>query len=408
MDLKLERFIALRYLRPRKDNLYVTMIGGISVVGVTIGVMAIVLVLSILNGFEREIKTRFVGFDSHLKIKRPHEEGITDWQPLLEKLRGQEFIKGVSPYVLEKAMITSASGNHVTFVKGTDESSIVTVTSLEKNLVHGRIDFSVQDSAFAGITVGYSLSLQLDVNARDTLTIISPAGVTGPFSMPNAKRFSASGIFKTDMYEYDNAYVFISLKDAQDLFEMEGSISGIDVRVETIDQSFEARERLVALLGDGYVVETWYEQHRDLYSAMKIEKWGSLVILSLIIIVAGFNIVSTLIMIVMQKTPEIGILKSIGASARTVSGIFMQQGLITGIIGILAGCVIGYGMCFIQMRYEVIKMPQDIFFLESLPVELQWFDFFAIVVVAFCLCLFSTVYPARKAAHLAPVEALRS
>ncbi|KAB2879606.1 FtsX-like permease family protein [bacterium] len=406
--MKFEHFVANRYLKPRRDNLYVTLIGGISVVGVTVGVMAIVLVLSILNGFEREIKSRFIGFDSHIKIMKPHDEGITHWDEVVEKIRSEKSVVGVSPYVLQKAMITSSSGNHVTFVKGTTEETIVQVTTLEKSILHGKVDFSKQDSAFNGMLVGYSLSLQLDVNAQDTLTVISPAGVTSPFSMPIAKRFSASGVFKTDMYEYDNAYVFVGLSDAQDLFEMEDQITGIDVKLDHIDKSFDVRDRLAATLGEKYVVETWFDQHSDLYSAMKIEKWGSLVVLSLIILVAGFNIVSTLIMVVMQKTAEIGILKSMGASSNVVSGIFMRQGLIIGSIGILMGCLLGYGICVIQMQFSIIKMPQDIFFLDALPVELKWVDFFAIVIVAFCLCLFSTVYPARKAAKLLPVEALRS
>jgi lipoprotein-releasing system permease protein len=398
----------LRYLKPRRDNLYVAVIGGISVLGVTVGVMAIILVLSILNGFEREIKTRFIGFDAHIKVKKPHDEGLSDWEKVIEVIRSEKAVTGVSPFVLEKAMITSASGNHVAYVKGTSEETIDQVTSLKKNMIYGALDFSQQEDAFNGIVLGYSLSLQLDINAKDTVTIISPAGVTGPFTMPAAKRFSASGIFKTDMFEYDNAYVFISITDAQKLFEMEDQVSGIDVKLNDIEESFEFRDKLASLLGDDYVVETWYDQHRDLYSAMKIEKWGSLVILSLIILVAGFNIVSTLIMVVMQKTAEIGILKSIGASSNDVSGIFMQQGLMIGSIGIILGCVIGYSFCFLQIQYAIIKMPQDIFFLEALPVELKWIDFFAIVIVAFCLCLFSTVYPARKAAGLLPVEALRS
>lgn len=406
--LKFEQFIAFRYLKPKRDNLYVTLIGSISVLGVTVGVLAIVLVLSILNGFEREIKSRFIGFDSHIKVKMQHDEGMVHWEELTQRLRNEKSVMGVSPYVLQKAMITSSSGNHVTFVKGTKEATIVDVTALKENMVHGKVDFSKQNDAFNGMVVGYSLSLQLDVNARDTLTVISPAGVTGPFSMPIAKRFCASGIFKTDMFEYDNAYVFISLADAQELFEMDDRISGIDIKLDDIDRSFEVRDRLAASLGDEYVVETWFDQHSDLYRAMKIEKWGSLVVLSLIIMVAGFNIVSTLIMVVMQRTAEIGILKSMGASSNTVSGIFMRQGLMIGGIGIVIGCVLGYGICLIQMQYGIIKMPQDIFFLDALPVELKWIDFFSIVVVAFFLCLFSTVYPARKAAALLPVEALRS
>jgi lipoprotein-releasing system permease protein len=406
--MNIEPYIALRYLKPRRGNFFITLIGLISVAGVTVGVTSIILVLSILNGFEREVKSRFIGFDAHLKVKRPHDEAISNWQKVAESLAQHKSVAAVSPYILEKAMITSSYGNHVSYIKGTKENTIVKVTALQKDMVSGTIDFSKQKESFDGIVVGYNLAVQLNVNTEDTLTVISPAGVTSPFSSPIAKRFITTGVFKTDMFEYDNAYVFLSLEDAQNLFEMEDQISGLDIKCDDIDNSFQVQKEIGDDLGDDFVVETWYDQHSDLYGAMKIEKWGSLVLLSLIIVVAGFNIVSTLIMLVMQKTPEIGILKSLGASSRMISRIFIRQGLIIGGIGIILGCIIGYSICFLQIHYRIVKLPGDIFFLDAIPVELKGIDFFAIVLVAFFLCLFSTFYPARKASGLLPVEALRS
>ncbi len=403
-----ERFIALRYLKPQKDNLFVSVIGVISIVGVTVGVAAIVFVLSMLNGFEREVRSRFVGFDAHLKIKRQDGEPIPDRAAVIKQIQSQPGVVSVSPYILEKGMITSSYGSHVAFVKGSTESGVEAVTNLQRNLVGGRIDFAPQSETMDGVLIGYSLGVQLDLDEGDTLTVISPAGVTSPFSQPLAKKFIVTGSFKTDMFEYDNAYVFISLDHARRLFEIEGDVQGIEVRVDALDHAMEVGRQLQKRLGPDFVVETWQDQHADLYQAMAMEKWGSLVLLSLIIMVAGFNIVSTLIMGVMQKTPEIGILKALGASSRIVSRIFVQQGLVVGIIGIIGGCVLGYGVCFLQVGFGIIPLPSDIFFLDTLPMEVQPIDFLVIVAVAFVLCLASTLYPARKAAELIPIEALRS
>ncbi|MBX7151333.1 ABC transporter permease [bacterium] len=406
--MSLERFIAMRYLRPRRENLFVTLIGLISVAGVTVGVMAIIIVLSMLNGFEREVRSRFIGFDAHLKIKHPHETPIENWETMADKLREAKPITGLSPYILEKGMITSESGGHVAFVKGTSESTITEVTDLRHKLVIGSVDFGAQKNSYDGIVVGYSLAVQLDLGPGDTVTVISPVGVTSPFSMPIAKKFIISGIFRTDMFEYDNAYVFISIADAQTLFEMPDAISGFDIRLQDIEQSWDQQRSLSQELGNDWTVETWYDQHSDLYSAMQVEKWGSLVLLSMIIMVAGFNIISTLIMVVMQKTSDIGILKTIGANSKMISRIFVQQGLTVGSIGIVTGCLIGYTLCFLQIHFKLVKLPEDVFFLDAVPMELQWMDFVAIVCVAFGLCLFATFYPARKASALQPIEALKS
>jgi len=406
--MNLERFIALRYLKPRRDNIFVTLIGLISIVGVTVGVTAIVLVLSMLNGFEREVKSRFIGFDAHLKVKKSNGEGMENWQNLADRILKNSDVMAVSPFIVEKAMVTSSNGSHVAFVKGTMEKSISEATDLAKKIGDGKIDFSRQSEGMDGLLAGYSLAIQLDVGERDTITIISPSGVTSPFSIPTAKKFIMTGAFKTDMYEYDNTYVFISIADAQKLFDMENSVSGLDLKLTSIEQSWKVQKELSAELGEDFVVETWYDQHSDLYAAMAMEKWGSLVLLSLIIVVAGFNTVSTLIMVVMQKTPEIGILKAIGADAKMISRVFINQGLIVGGIGIVAGCLIGYSICFLQIHFHVIKLPPDVFFLDAVPMELKWIDFVAIVSVALILCLAATLYPSRKASELLPIDALRA
>ncbi len=401
------RFVALRYLRPQKNNLFVSMIGLISIVGVTVGVGAIVFVLSMLNGFEREVRSRFVGFDAHLRISAANGDPLPAADSVLTMLKQDRRIVATAPFILEKAMITSSFGSHVAFVKGTVEPDLAAVTDLPQNMVGGAIDFASHDGGFHGSLIGYSLGVQLDLDESDTLTMISPAGVTSPFSQPMARRFVVSGSFKTDMFEYDNAYVFIGLREAQELFEVDG-MHGVEIRMHHLEEAFAMAQELSAVLGDRYLVETWHDRHADLYKAMAMEKWGSLILLSLIIMVAGFNIVSTLIMGVMQKTSEIGILKAVGASSKMISGIFVRQGLVVGVLGIASGCVIGYGVCFAQVWFGWIPLPSDIFFLDTLPMEIQGMDFLAIVAVAFFLCLASTVYPARKAASLAPIQALRS
>jgi len=404
---KFEQYIALRYLKPRKNNIFVTIIGLISIVGVMIGVTVIIITLSMLNGFEREVITRFLGFDSHIKVVARNDNGISDWEDLVDKIRNREDVIGVSPFIVQKGMVSSPSGSHVVFVKGTTEKTLTEVTDISQNMALGEIDFSSANGDLPGILVGATLSQRLIILDNDTVTVLSPVGITSAFSIPRAKKFRANGFFRTQMFEYDDAYVFISLDLAADLFDMGDKINGLEIRLTDIAEAEAVKEELQAALGAQYVVETWFDLHRDLYAAMKLEKWGSLILLSLIIIVAGFNIVSTLIMVVMQKTKEIGILVSMGASSRSIARIFMMQGLVVGAFGIVAGCLIGYTLCFLQQAYGIVPLPSDIFFLDSIPVDVQLVDFICIVAAAVVLCLVSTLYPARKASRLNVIDALR-
>lgn len=402
-----EKFVAFRYLKPRRDNVFVTMIGVISILGVMTGVTVIIITLSMLNGFEREVKMRFLSFDPHLKVTSATDEGFADWPSVVEGISRREGVVGVSPFIAQKGMVTSETGSHVVFVKGTDEASLQAVTDIEKNIALGEIDFGRKDGDLAGILVGATLSQRLIVLEGDTVTVLSPVGVTNPFSTPRARRFKANGFFRTQMFEYDDAYVFINIEDARALFDMENQISGIEVRLNDLEDAESTKAVLQKELGAGVLVESWFDLHADLYAAMKVEKWGSLILLSLIIIVAGFNIVGTLIMVVMQKTKDIGVLVSLGASSRSIGRIFMLQGLVVGAFGIVAGCLLGYGACFLQQAYGIVPLPGDIFFLDAVPVDVQFVDFIAIVLVAVILCLLSTLYPAYKASTLNVIDTLR-
>lgn len=402
-----EQLIAFRYLRPVKGQSFISVIGLISVLGITVGVAAIIMVLSVLNGFEHEVKSRFIGFDSHLKVLHKNEEGFL-WSDSLERtIRTEPGVRHLSPFIIEKGMISASKGQRVAFIKGVDRDRILEVTDLEKNRAAGDFHFGGGDN-LRGIWLGFNLALEIEATVGDTVTVISPSGVISPFSVPQAKRFRITAVYKTDMFEYDNAYAFIDRNDAASLFEREDKIDGVDLKLKDIGDSWTAQKNMTARLGENFRADTWYDLHADLYSAMKVEKWGSMVLLSLIITVAGFNIISTLIMLVMQKTPEIGILRAMGAPAPVISGIFIRQGLWVGCFGILLGCLIGYGICFLQIQYGMIPLPSGVFFIEAVPVKLKWIDFFMVLFVSFSLILVSTFYPARKAAGLVPVEALRS
>ncbi len=404
--MPLEFWIAIKYLKPRRDHLFITVINAISVSGVLLGVMSVLIVLTVLNGFEREVKSRFVGFDAHIKIRAPNEVGFGSYDSLMKEMALNKQIEGLSPFILEKAMITSSRGQRVSFIKATYAKTIASVTRLERNMVDGELEFST-DGSYPGIVIGLALALNLSAQVGDTVTIISPAGVTGPFNTPKARRFKITGLFRTDMFEYDNAYAFIELTEGQTLFELEGQVNGIDVCINALEESFVQAERMQQNVGQGYVVETWYDQHQDLYAAMKMDKWGSLILLCLIIIVAVFNIVSTLIMVVMQKTKEIGILKSLGATSNFISRIFLWQGGIVGGLGIFFGFLFGFTICYLQITFGFIKLPADVFFLDALPMEMMGSDFVAVFIIAVFLCVGSTVYPARKASQFLPVEAIK-
>lgn len=403
-----EYFIAKRYLRAKRQTGFISLITYISIGGVTVGVAALIIVLSVMNGFESEVRNRIIGADAHIRVETYHDQGVEDWQGTINKIKDIPHIIGISPYIMEKGMIRCGKETEGVIIRGIDPATAGQVSDLPKNIVYGSLDLGVPDSGgLPGIVLGKYLADRLIAIKGDTILLFSAAGFTSTFSQPLVKMYRLTGIFETGLYEFDDAFAYVSIPSAQKLFLMGDRVNGVEIKLDDMWAAQDVKNVIGETLGYPYYPRTWIEMRRNLFSWMKVEKWVWFILLSLIIMVAAFNVISTLIMVVLEKKKEIGILKSMGATSQGISKIFTIQGLIVGVVGAVLGTAIGWTVCYIQIRYKVFALPSDIYFLDWLPVRMQWFDFVAIDVVAILLSYLAAVYPARKAAKLDPVEAIR-
>ncbi|MFQ5707495.1 MAG: lipoprotein-releasing ABC transporter permease subunit [bacterium] len=407
-----ELFIAKRYLKSKRKTGFISLVNYISMVGVTIGVAALIIVLSVMNGFESEVRTRIIGFGSHIRLRTFHNQGLEDYQAIAHKIERFDHIIGVAPYIDEKGLIISKNGKTGVVVKGVDAHTIGEVSDIEQNVIYGTFAIGMQgndgEKPFPGIVLGRYLADKLGVGLGDKVQILSPTGISPLVSrMPPLRTFRVSGYFETGLFEFDDTFAYISIKEAQRLFEMKNRVSGLGIKLDDLNHAREVGNKIDDLLGYPYTTVTWFDMNKNLFSWMQIEKWAAFIILSLIIMVAAFNIVSNLIMIVLEKTKDIGILKSMGATSGGIMKIFMFKGLVGGLIGTLLGSGIGFALCWSQLKYKWFSLPGDVYIISSLPILMKADDFILIAVAAVSLCLIATVYPARKAAQLDPVEAIR-
>jgi len=409
--LSYELFIARRYLKSRRKTGFINTISYISILGVTIGVAALIIVLSVMNGFESEVRDRILGFDTHIRLRTYHDQGIEDYRSVQEKICDISEITGMSPYILDKGMIRHGDYSAGVIVKAADQKTIGDVSDLDQNIIYGELNLNriqLQDGRKRyGIVLGRYLADQILADTNDVVVIMSPKGVRSMFQVPEVMPFIVTGYFETGMFEYDNSYAYISIEAAQKLFKFENKVSGLEIRLDDVYQANQVIEKIDQRLGFPYFALSWFDMRKNLFSWMQLEKIAMFIILCLIILVAAFNIISTLIMVVMEKTREIGILKSMGSTSTSVTRIFLYEGLVVGIFGMLLGELIGFGLCWAQQTYHFIALPGDVYFLSTLPIKMQPFDFIAIGVAAIGLCLLAAIYPARRAAGLDPVKAIR-
>jgi len=407
-----ELFIAGRYLKSKRKTGFISLITYISMLGVMIGVAALIIVLAVMNGFEKEVRSRFIGFGSHIELRTFHNKGISESEGIRERIKDIHHIVGVSEYINEKALIISKSRKQGVAIKGVNPQTIVEVSDIEDDINYGAFDLGQIENngrAYPGIVLGTYLADKLVVDLGDRVQILSPAGI-GPMllnSTPNVRTFVVTGFFETGLYEFDDLFAYVAIPEAQRLFEMKNMVSGLEVKLDDLDEADDVAAVIEERLGYPYHAVTWFQLNKNLFSWMQLEKWGMFVVLSLIIMVAAFNIVSTLIMIVLEKTKEVGILKSMGATSRSIRRIFVYEGLIGGVIGTFLGCAIGFVMCWLQQEYQLISLPPDVYLISALPVVMNKLDFLFITTVALLLCYLATVYPALKASRLEPVEAIR-
>ncbi len=411
--MKFEYFIAQRYFWSKKKTGFVAIINYFSVGGVLLGVAALIIVLSVMNGFEEEVQSRIIGITSHITVLKFHYEKVDQYAQISEQLQSIEGVVATAPFVYAKVVIATKEVQDGVVVRGIDSEPEKQVSDIAEHLQTGTFTFSENLSKagnrFSGIVLGKYLADRLRVGVGDEVVLMSlneQASLVGGF-VPKIKKFTVNGIFLTGMYEYDANLSYISLPAAQQLFNMGESVSGIQVKVKNPFAAQEISKEIEKKILYPFYALDWMTQNRTLFSWMKIEKWGMFIILSLIVVVAAFNIISSLIMVVLEKTREIGILKSMGASATSIMKIFIYKGTFIGLIGTTSGCLIGLLLSYLQMRFKFFSIPADIYFINSLPVIIKTADVVTVTLASLAICILSTLYPAWKAARLYPVEAIR-
>jgi len=405
--LKYEWFIARRYLMSRQSGSFISLNSFFSVGGVVVGVAALVFVMSMMNGFESELRTRILGVTSHITVFPRFQESMINPEAAMADLKMIDGVETAAPFIYYKAAIASDTAGDGIVVRGADPELENDVTGLGDKIVAGSFDLSPNEKGEGGILLGKTLAAHLDVVLGDPLVLFSLRGEKlRAGAQPKVKKFELRGIFETGMYEYDAGMAYISIPDAADLFKING-VTGVHLKTVDIFTADRISEEINRTFTDRYDAVDWKQMHRNLFSWMQLEKIGMFIALSLIIAVAAFNIISTLVMIVMEKRHEIGILKTMGSAPAAVSRIFMRIGLVVGMFGCLLGWCLGYFLCWLQIRFEIISLPPEIYFISSLPIEARPFDFLIVGSAAVVLCFLATLYPARQAARLSVVEVLR-
>ncbi|MDH3268991.1 MAG: ABC transporter permease, partial [Ignavibacteria bacterium] len=407
--MNFETFIAKRYLISKHKINFITIISFISIAGITIGVAALIVVLSVFNGFGSLVVDYLMNLEPDIRITAISNEGENNISNLKQLLNDQEDIKSFSPYIEGKVLAYSKGITQVVNVKGIQEESINNVYFLGDNLVDGNDEQFTNSSQ--KIFIGLQLADKLMVMSKDSILLISPSNIEQAitqFSLPLSKKVNVAGVFSSKNSEYDGEYIFCSLKDAQYLFGYKNNFQGYDIRLDDISNSNKVKQILQANLDlKNYNVETWYDFHQELYSVMQIERWTAYIILSLIIAVATFNILGSLSMSVIEKKRDIGILRSMGVTENSILKIFMFEGLLIGIIGTLLGVIIGYLICYIQINYNIYPLDPSQYKIDALPMEVRLSDFFFISGAAMILSFLASLFPAKRAAKVNPISAIK-
>jgi lipoprotein-releasing system permease protein len=410
--MSFELFIGGRYLRAKQKQAFISLITFLSIAGVAVGVMALIVVIAVMAGFEADLKTRILGGQSQVILKR-HGSAFTEYRTVLREVEQIEGVEAATPFILSQIMLRATGGVSGAVLRGIDPESVGRVMKTLQ-----RVDLpdpeaagpSRDDSnAIPGIVLGRELARNLGVVEGDVIYLISPRGMLSPIGhVPAMKQFRVTGYFESGMYDYDQTFAYINIKDAQKLMRMGDSVSGLDIRVTNIYDAGNVARKITSKLKFPYWAMDWMQMNRNLFKALKLERRVMFIILTLIILVAAFNIASSLIMMVMGKTRDIAILKAMGATERSIRKIFVFNGMVIGTCGTLLGLCLGLILCFLLKHINVHELAGDIYyFTSSLPVKLEFTNVISIIAAALLICFLATLYPAHQASKLNPVEAIR-
>jgi len=411
----LELFIGLRYTRAKRRNHFISFISLTSMLGIALGITALITVLSVMNGFQQELRGRILSMTAHATISRWNGL-VEDWQGLRDQAqRSSPEVLGGAPYIRGEAMLNHASLVSGALLQGILPAEEKQVSHIGDKMVRGTLD-DLRPGAF-GIILGKALANALGVNIGDKVTVITPqANITAAGILPRLKRFDVVGIFDAGMYEYDRGLALLHVADAGKLFQLpDGSVSGVRLKLRDLFQAPRLAAALSEGLPDGYLARDWTQDHASFFRAVQIEKTAMFVILTLIVAVAAFNIVSALVMVVTDKQSDIAILRTLGATPRSIMGIFIVQGITIGLVGTLLGLIGGVSLAknvgvvvpFIERVFGIKFLAPDVYLISDLPSQVQWGDVSTIGLVAFGLAALATLYPAWRAARTQPAEALR-
>ncbi len=418
-----ELFIGLRYLKAKRKSTFVSIITFISVAGVALGVTALIVVLSVMTGFEEDLKEKILGTNAHVVVLKSGNE-IEDYQKLMERLKGFSGVIAATPFIYSQVMLSSGSNVSGVVLRGIETKTDIQVTNLHRSIVQGKLSnldgqfmpSSGSGPAMPGVIIGKELAKNLNLYVGDVVNIVSPVGNITPFGMiPKTKQFRVAGIFDTGMYEYDATLAYVGLREAQSFLSIGDSVTGIQLKVNDVYKAGEIAREINHGLGLPFIARDWMQMNKNILFALKTEKVVMFIILTLIVLVAAFGIASTLFMVVMEKTKDIAILKSMGATSRSIMKIFVLEGLIIGV----AGTVIGvFGGLIISLNLESIVdviqkvtgfelFSKDIYYLSHFPSQVVPSDVFLISITAILISFVATLYPSWQGSRLPPAEALR-
>lgn len=411
--LPFELFIGLRYTRAKRKNHFISFISLTSMIGIALGVAALIVVLSVMNGFQSELRTRILGVASHLEITGASNQ-LSQWELLASQVESQPEVKASAPYVIAQGMLSFGQGVQGAIVRGVLPNMEDKVADIGKHMKAGALS-DLQSGEF-NIVLGADLAMLLGASIGDKVVLMAPQGQFTPAGVvPRIKQFNVVGLFQIGMYEYDAGLSFIHLDDAAKLYRMGENVSGLRLKLDDLFEAPEISVKLAQKLEGNYFITDWTQQHANFFKAVQLEKRVMFIILTLIVAVAAFNIVSTLVMAVTDKRADIAIMRTFGASPRSIMLIFIVQGALIGIIGTLIGAGIGILIAlnistivpFIENLFQVQFLAKDVYYISDLPSKLDWKDVTIIIVMSFILSLLATLYPSYKASQINPAEALR-
>jgi lipoprotein-releasing system permease protein len=409
MKTPYEIFVSLRYLKTKKRYGTISLNTFISIAGVVIGVATSIITLAVMTGFQGYFRDKILSAMPHIVVLEFTGAGVKDQRALQEKVERVPHVTATTPFIYAQSMVTTRERMQGVVVRGIDPVTEANVTDLAKNMVAGTLqDLHAGNGILPGIIMGEDLARKLGASIGDPITMVNPLGEETPLGMvPKMKKFEVVGLFDAGMYDYNTTFVYISVADAQKFFDMPGRISGVQVRIDEIYDAGRISSAIQAAVGYPYYTRNWMEMNKNFFSALLLEKIGMSLILIVIIIVASFNIVGTLTMIVMEKNREIAILKSMGSSAQSIVKIFMFAGLAIGCVGTALGVIIGYGAVTVLTKTDLVSLPKDVYQVGHLPLAISGLDVLFISLTALGISFIATLYPAWQAARQDPVEVLR-